>query len=93
MDNRDGHGAGSTETGTNGAGNSGAVQAGQVPLVPAHRPVLSVLEASGNTKGVVLVLHGGKAHSREPVEARHLSPARMRFALLRAAIAWGVGSE
>ncbi|MFC0457204.1 alpha/beta hydrolase [Arthrobacter liuii] len=48
-----------------------------MPLVPAHKPVLSVLEASGNTKGVVLVLHGGRAHSRDPVEARHLSPARM----------------
>ena len=84
MDNRGAQGAGSRGTGINGAGtgtngtpDSGAVRAGQAPLLPAHRPVLSVLEASGSTKGVVLVLHGGKAHSREPVEARHLSPARM----------------
>ena len=84
MDNRGAQGAGSRGTGTNGARtgtngtpDNGAVRAGQAPLLPAHRPVLSVLEASGSTKGVVLVLHGGKAHSREPVEARHLSPARM----------------
>jgi alpha-beta hydrolase superfamily lysophospholipase len=36
-----------------------------------------VLDASGQTRGVALVLHGGKSHSREPVEAKHLSPARM----------------
>jgi pimeloyl-ACP methyl ester carboxylesterase len=44
---------------------------------PRQRPVLSVLEATGPTLGVALVLHGGKSHSYEPVEARHLSPARM----------------
>jgi pimeloyl-ACP methyl ester carboxylesterase len=44
---------------------------------PAHRAVLSVLEPAGPTLGVALVLHGGKSHSYEPVEARHLSPARM----------------
>jgi len=82
MDNHGGYGAGSRGTGTRGSGKSqaeddGGVQAGQAPAVPAHQPVLSVLEASGATKGVVLVLHGGKAHSRDPVEARHLSPARM----------------
>jgi alpha-beta hydrolase superfamily lysophospholipase len=44
---------------------------------PVHQAVLGVLEASGPTRGVALVLHGGKSHSREPVEARHLSPARM----------------
>jgi pimeloyl-ACP methyl ester carboxylesterase len=42
-----------------------------------HQPVLSVLPSSGPTLGVALVLHGGKSQSREPVEARHLSPARM----------------
>lgn len=73
MDNRGTwHGAGSSE-----AAENGTVQAGRMPLVPAHKPVLSILEASGSTKGVVLVLHGGKAHSRDPVEPRHLSPARM----------------
>lgn len=72
MDNRGGHG-----TGSSGTADKDALQAGQVPLVAVHKPALSVLEASGNTKGVVLVLHGGKAHSRDPVEARHLSPARM----------------
>jgi alpha-beta hydrolase superfamily lysophospholipase len=38
---------------------------------------LAVLQAVGPTRGVALVLHGGKAHSFEPVEARHLSPLRM----------------
>lgn len=46
---------------------------------PAARreAALTVLAASGTTRGVALVLHGGKAHSYEPVEARHLSPLRM----------------
>lgn len=70
-------GAGVQGAGIQGAGDAGGVQAGQLPVVPARQPVLSVLEASGHTRGVVLVLHGGKAHSRDPVEARHLSPARM----------------
>ena len=43
----------------------------------AREAVLSVRESSGPTQGVALVLHGGKSQSREPVEARHLSPARM----------------
>jgi alpha-beta hydrolase superfamily lysophospholipase len=43
----------------------------------AGKAVLSVLGSAGPTRGVVLVLHGGKSQSREPVEARHLSPARM----------------
>ncbi|MFF1385774.1 alpha/beta hydrolase [Arthrobacter sp. NPDC058288] len=41
------------------------------------KPVLTVREAAGETRGVALVLHGGRSHSYEPVEARHLSPARM----------------
>lgn len=46
---------------------------------PAARreAALTVLAASGTTRGVALVLHGGKAHSFEPVEARQLSPLRM----------------
>lgn len=48
-----------------------------VPAENSHRPSLTVLPASGATRGVALVLHGGKAHSFEPVEARHLSPLRM----------------
>jgi alpha-beta hydrolase superfamily lysophospholipase len=43
----------------------------------ARQAVLSVLQPAAPTRGVVLVLHGGKSQSREPVEARHLSPARM----------------
>lgn len=39
--------------------------------------VLKVLAPAGPVRGVALVLHGGKSHSREAVEARHLSPARM----------------
>ena len=38
---------------------------------------LTVLAANGATRGVALVLHGGRAHSYEPVEARQLSPLRM----------------
>lgn len=43
----------------------------------ARKAVLSVLGSAAPTRGVALVLHGGKSQSREPVEARHLSPARM----------------
>lgn len=43
----------------------------------SRQAVLSVLEAAGPTLGVALVLHGGKSRSFEPVEAHHLSPARM----------------
>ncbi|WP_235565246.1 alpha/beta hydrolase [Arthrobacter sp. Soil764] len=75
MDNRDTRETGSG-SGIRGAADGG-VQSGQVAAAPAHQPVLSVLEAAGDARGVVLVLHGGKAHSRDPVEARHLSPARM----------------
>ena len=39
--------------------------------------MLTVLAPSGATHGVALVLHGGRSHSFEPVQARHLSPARM----------------
>jgi len=60
--------------------NSGAAAeknaAGKAPG-GSHQATLTVLPASGDTKGVALVLHGGKAHSFEPVEARHLSPLRM----------------
>jgi len=73
----DNHGRGGADIRGAEVSPAGSAKAGQVPVVPAHQPVLSVLEASGATKGVVLVLHGGKAHSRDPVEARHLSPARM----------------
>jgi alpha-beta hydrolase superfamily lysophospholipase len=48
---------------------------GAVPTT--QQASLTVLEATGPTRGVALVLHGGKAHSYEPVEARHLSPLRM----------------
>lgn len=45
---------------------------------PAGREAaLTVLAAAGTTRGVALVLHGGKAHSYEAVESRHLSPLRM----------------
>ncbi|UEL29750.1 alpha/beta hydrolase [Pseudarthrobacter sp. L1SW] len=43
----------------------------------ARQAVLSVLQPAAPTRGIALVLHGGKSQSREPVEARHLSPARM----------------
>ncbi|WP_082178276.1 MULTISPECIES: alpha/beta hydrolase [Micrococcaceae] len=57
--------------------DSSGQQAAQGTPGHSHQAVLTVLPASGATKGVVLVLHGGKSRSREPVEARHLSPARM----------------
>ncbi|WP_158539319.1 alpha/beta hydrolase [Renibacterium salmoninarum] len=43
----------------------------------AHAPVLTIRPAHGVTKAVVLVLHGGRVNSYEPVRARHLSPSRM----------------
>jgi alpha-beta hydrolase superfamily lysophospholipase len=43
----------------------------------AAKAVLSVAAARGKTRGVALVLHGGKANSYESVRGRHLSPARM----------------
>lgn len=42
-----------------------------------HGAVLTVLAPAGPTRGVALVLHGGKSHSFAPVQATHLSPARM----------------
>lgn len=44
---------------------------------PPSEAVLTVLNPAGVTRGVALVLHGGRSHSFEPVQARHLSPARM----------------
>lgn len=43
----------------------------------AHAPVVTIRPARGATKAVVLVLHGGRVNSYEPVRARHLSPSRM----------------
>ncbi|TLM84877.1 alpha/beta fold hydrolase [Pseudarthrobacter sp. NamE2] len=59
------------------AEGSSSLPAEGISEVPGHRAVLGVLNASCHTRGVALVLHGGKSYSREPVEARHLSPARM----------------
>ncbi len=59
-------------TGENGSSKAAGTASG-----PARQAAVSVLPASGPTLGVALVLHGGKSHSREPVEAIHLSPARM----------------
>lgn len=39
--------------------------------------ILKVLAPAGPVRGVALVLHGGKSQSRDPVQAHHLSPARM----------------
>ncbi len=44
---------------------------------PAAKAVLKIAEASGPTRGVALVLHGGQADSFDPVSSLHLSPARM----------------
>lgn len=45
--------------------------------VARRAAALSVLASAGPTRGVALVLHGGKAHSYQPVAAHHLSPLRM----------------
>jgi len=44
---------------------------------PAARAGLSIADATGPTRGVALVLHGGQADSFQAVRARNLSPARM----------------
>lgn len=44
---------------------------------PPSEAVLTVLKPADTTRGVALVLHGGRSHSFEPVQARHLGPARM----------------
>lgn len=41
------------------------------------RAVLSIARAGGETRGVALVLHGGRSNSFESVRGTHLSPARM----------------
>lgn len=46
-------------------------------LKASLRPTVEVLPAVGMTRAVVLVLHGGKADSFEPSEARHLSRRRL----------------
>lgn len=43
----------------------------------AHAPVLTIRPATGQTLGVALVLHGGRAKGYQRVRARHLSPSRM----------------
>ncbi|HEX9228892.1 MAG TPA: alpha/beta fold hydrolase [Arthrobacter sp.] len=43
----------------------------------AARAVLNIAAATGETRAVALVLHGGRADSYESVRGRHLSPARM----------------
>jgi alpha-beta hydrolase superfamily lysophospholipase len=60
-----------------GTEESGSVDTGGTAAETANQAVLGVLPASGPTVGIALVLHGGKSHSRERVEAWHLSPARM----------------
>ena len=41
------------------------------------KAVLSIAPAGGETRGVALVMHGGRSNSFESVRGRHLSPARM----------------
>ncbi|PNI07410.1 alpha/beta hydrolase [Arthrobacter sp. AFG7.2] len=59
--------------------NSGENSGSRPSEVPGTggKAVLSVLDPAVPARGVALVLHGGKSQSREPVEAKHLSPARM----------------
>ena len=42
-------------------------------------PALRVRRAVGATRGVVLLLPGGKAESRAPARPWHLSAVRLRF--------------
>lgn len=48
----------------------------QVETTPLH-PGVDVREARGETRGVVVVLHGGKAESQERSEPTHLSSRRL----------------
>ena len=43
----------------------------------AAKAVLGIAAATGETRGVALVLHGGRSASYEAVRGTHLSPARM----------------
>ncbi|GAA2177950.1 alpha/beta hydrolase [Arthrobacter parietis] len=54
----------------------------------AHAPEVTVRPAAGAVRGVVLVLHGGRSNSFEPVRSRHLSPARM-IPFARLLSSWG----
>ncbi|WP_299165418.1 alpha/beta hydrolase [uncultured Arthrobacter sp.] len=54
----------------------------------AHEPAVTVRPAAAEVRGVVLVLHGGRANSFEPVRSRHLSPARM-VPIARLLHSWG----
>jgi alpha-beta hydrolase superfamily lysophospholipase len=56
--------------------HSGGLSGGEAPA-SRPSPALGIRQAAGETKGVALVLHGGRSHSFDPVEAYHLSPARM----------------
>jgi pimeloyl-ACP methyl ester carboxylesterase len=49
----------------------------EVPVSSLH-PGVHVRAAHGQTRAVVLVLHGGKEHSHEASEPMHLSSRRMR---------------
>lgn len=57
----------------------------------SHAPVLTIRPAAGQTLGVVLVLHGGRAAGYQRVRARHLSPSRM-IPFARLIHRWGAGS-
>jgi dienelactone hydrolase len=48
-----------------------------VTVARERHPGVEVLPARGDTRAVVLVLHGGKADSHEPSEPSHLSRRRM----------------
>ncbi|WP_323961167.1 prolyl oligopeptidase family serine peptidase [Arthrobacter sp. JZ12] len=53
-----------------------------------HEPTVTIRPASAPTRGVALVLHGGRANSFERVRSRHLSPARM-LPFARLLSSWG----
>lgn len=57
----------------------------------AHAPVLTIRRATGQTLGVVLVLHGGRAQGYQRVRARHFSPSRM-IPFARLIHRWGAES-
>lgn len=64
---------------------------GAAAEVMAHEPAVMVRPAASTARGVVLVLHGGRANSFEPVRSRHLSPARM-VPFARLLHSWGSGA-
>lgn len=67
-------------------------QTGKVPEhAIVHAPVLTIRPAAVETRGVALILHGGRQRGHQRVRARHLSPTRM-IPFARLIHRWGAES-